>query len=561
MARVLLDADHPVVRSSDDELACLVARNDRLEGENEALRTERDRLKGRIAELERKVEELRRTAKRQAAPFSREKRKRNPRRGGRRPGADYGKRARRPAPEGVDEVLEAPAPDRCDCGGEIARDRIAHQYQTELPEVRPIRRRFDVGVGHCRRCGRRHQGRHPLQTSHALGAASSMLGPRAVALATQLNKELGLSPAKTAAMLGQFGIEVTPGGIVGAIARAARSLGPTYGALVEGVRASGVVAPDETGWRVDACKAWLWAFVGDGVTVYLIAAGRGYELAASVLGADFAGVLERDGWAPYRRFELASHQSCVAHLLRRCSEMISDSVAGQARIPHALRRLLLDALEVRDRYRDPLAGGGEVIEGTAVEITASGAAKQAAGGPAQPPGLPAGPKERVEADPETPSTADAGDWGAIEGPPRSEPTALASHPARGEEVAALSDRLGELLRRNPTHRPNQRLLRHLATERDALLTFLRVPGVETTNWRAEQAIRPAVVNRKSWGGNRSWRGARSQEVAMSVIRTARQQGVDPIELMATAQCEREPTVTGMLRIPARASPDELPRAA
>jgi len=557
----LLEADHPRVRSRDDELVRVVARNDQLEAENEALCAERECLKGRIAELEVKVEELRRKAKRQAAPFSRDERKRNPRRGGRRPGADYGKRGRRPAPEGVDEVLQAPAPDRCDCGGEIALHRIAHQYQTELPEVRPIRRRFDVGVGHCRRCGRRHQGRHPLQTSDALGAASSMLGPRAVALATQLNKELGLSPAKTAAMLGQFGIEVTPGGIVGAIARQARSLGPTYGALIEGVRASGVVAPDETGWRVDARKAWLWAFVGDGVTVYLIAAGRGYEQASEILGADFAGVLERDGWAPYRRFELASHQSCVAHLLRRCSEMISDSVAGQARIPHALRRLLLDALAVRDRYSDALRrGAGEVIEGTAVEITADGAAKQA-GGPAPPPGLPAGPKERTEAAPKGPSTGDEGDWGAGEEAPRSEPTPLASHPAPVEEVVALSDRLGELLRRNPTHRPNQRLLRHLATERDALLTFLRVPGVEATNWRAEQAIRPAVVNRKSWGGNRSWRGARSQEVAMSVLRTARQQGVEPIELMAAAQREREPTVTGMLRLPARASPDELPRAA
>jgi len=68
-----------------------------------------------------------------------------------------------------------------------------------------------------------------------------------------------------------------------------------------------------------------------------------------------------------------------------------------------------------------------------------------------------------------------------------------------------------------------------------------VDTVERRTLEVLQAIRPAVVNRKSWGGNRSWWGPRSQAVAMSVIRTARQQGVDPIELMATAQCEREPT--------------------
>ena len=33
--------------------------------------------------------------------------------------------------------------------------------------------------------------------------------------------------------------------------------------------------------------------------------------------------------------------------------------------------------------------------------------------------------------------------------------------------------------------------------------------VQATNWPAEQAIRPAVVNRKVWGGNRTEAGARS----------------------------------------------------
>ena len=225
-----LDTEDPPARARDGELARLVAGNDQLDVENASLRAENQRLRDRIAELERKVEELRRKARRQAAPFSRETRKRDRGRPGRRPGADYGKRAHRLAPEEVDEVLAVPLPDRCECGGEIELDRIAHQYQEELPKLRPIRRRFDVGVGHCRSCGRRHQGRHPRQTSDALGAAGAMLGPGAVALSTQLNKELGLSPTKISRLLGeQFGISVTPGGIVGAVARQARALEPTLG--------------------------------------------------------------------------------------------------------------------------------------------------------------------------------------------------------------------------------------------------------------------------------------------------------------------------------------------
>ena len=64
------------------------------------------------------------------------------------------------------------------------------------------------------------------------------------------------------------------------------------------MRASRAVAPDETGWRIGGRKAWLWAFAGENVTVYLIAPGRGYEHAAEILGEDYSGVLERDGWRP-----------------------------------------------------------------------------------------------------------------------------------------------------------------------------------------------------------------------------------------------------------------------
>jgi transposase len=58
-----------------------------------------------------------------------------------------------------------------------------------------------------------------------------------------------------------------------------------------------------------------------------------------------------------------------------------------------------------------------------------------------------------------------------------------------------------------------------------------MPGVQATNWRAEQAIRPAVVCRKAWGGNRTWAGAGTWQVLASVLRTAHQQDRDPVELL------------------------------
>jgi hypothetical protein len=74
----------------------------------------------------------------------------------------------------------------------------AAQIQEDLLVVRPHVRQFDVHLG-CR--GRRVRGRHPLQTTDALGAAGTHLGPHAVALLVLLNKQLGLSQGKIATLL------------------------------------------------------------------------------------------------------------------------------------------------------------------------------------------------------------------------------------------------------------------------------------------------------------------------------------------------------------------------
>ena len=95
------------------------------------------------------------------------------------------------------------APTSCpDCGGAVALDRVASQYQEELPEVRPLVRRFDIEVGHCSQCQRRVQGRHALQTSDALGAAAAQLGPNVAALVVELHTELGMPLEKVVAFCG-----------------------------------------------------------------------------------------------------------------------------------------------------------------------------------------------------------------------------------------------------------------------------------------------------------------------------------------------------------------------
>ncbi len=224
----------------------------------------------------------------------------------------------------------AELPEAClDCGGELEECGEGwEQFQEELPEIRAVAIRVSGKWARCRSCGRRVRGRHPRQTSEAVGAAAAQVGPRALALACSLHKEQGLSVRKTAATMRELDIRVSPGGLVQAMARIGDR--PTYKALVEAVRQSPVVSGDETSWHVNVDGAWLWIMTTEQVTVYGIREGRGYEEAASLLGADYRGVLVRDGWAVYPKFVEAEHQTCLAHLLRRCREM-SEVTWGRGR--------------------------------------------------------------------------------------------------------------------------------------------------------------------------------------------------------------------------------------
>lgn len=310
-----------------------------------------DKLEEDVARLRGALEEARRAGKRQASPFSKGSPKADPKRPGRKSGKDHGPAVFRAIPKRVDEIHDAPLPDSCPCcGGGLETERIATQYQTEIPRVDPVVRRFDVHVGRCVACGTRVQGRHRLQTSDALGAAASQLGPQALSLATHLNKVLGATYGKVQTFLeAVHGVTVSRGGLARAMQRVADRLAPTYRDLLTEVRQSPVVYPDETSMRVSGRRGWLWAFVTPTTTVYVQRSSRGTDVIEEVLGMDFCGALGHDGWAPYDQLVLADHQQCFAHLLRRCREILETASKGAVRFPRAVKALLQDALALRDR--------------------------------------------------------------------------------------------------------------------------------------------------------------------------------------------------------------------
>jgi transposase len=437
----------------------------RLQKENERLKQEAERLKQESERLRRELEAALRASKRQAAPHSRGKLKPNPKQPGRKPGQKYGKRACRPIPSRVDEQISVPLPKCCPhCGGgDVQPESCQAQYQEDIVR-KTVVRRFDIAVGRCRGCARQVQGRHPLQTSNAVGVGAVQLGPEALTLAAILNKQMGLSLGHTQQVLSYgFGLQASRAGLCRALARMAHRAEPTYAGLVTTARQSPVNGMDETGWRVGGRLQWMHVAVSSQVTVYAILPGRGYEQSVTILGADYQGFLVHDGWAPYYRFQLAFHQSCVSHLLKRCQEMVQIASSTAAAFPLAVQDLLRTSLQLRDRHEQ-----GEV-------------------------------------------------------------STHGLHVATGRLEAKL-DRMLDTVDRNPA---NQRLARHLDHERPWIFAFLYCPGLDATNNSSERAIRGMVIARKVWGGNRTWEGAHTQQVLVSVLRTCWQQGKDAFSRMVS----------------------------
>src|ERR1700758_3796299 len=295
------------------ELAEVVPELDGLRSQNATLRQQLEIQAKRITQLEEALQGAERAAYRQAAPFRIEEKKRvlAPKRPGRKQGHPG---AFRRQPDQLDEHMEVELCACPHCGGRQFMDQSQIQQTIEdIPPVRPRVTRLTTYEATCVRCGQSVRSSHPLQMSLASGAAGVQLGPRALALAADLNKAKGLSMRKTCAILRDcFNLRLSAGGLSQALDRLATKVQSQYDAIAKELRQAPVVHSDETSWWVGGPGWWLWVFVNAQSTLYVVDQSRGRCVVTELLGADFGGVLVSDCLAIYDD-ATALQQKCYAH--------------------------------------------------------------------------------------------------------------------------------------------------------------------------------------------------------------------------------------------------------
>jgi len=141
------------------------------------------------------------------------------------------------------------------------------------------------------------------------------------------------------ALLGQvLRIEISLGSTQKCWEEASQAVAAPCKELEQHLKNEPVLNIDETGWRTNGDKRYLWAFVAAQYVVYTVAATRGSEVLVRLLGAVFQGVLCSDRFSAYLKYHSGKAQFCWAHLKRNLLGIVEFTKSS------AVERFCRDAL-------------------------------------------------------------------------------------------------------------------------------------------------------------------------------------------------------------------------
>src|SRR5215469_12203760 len=173
-------------------------------------------------------------------------------------------------------------PDSCRrCGQALHGDDPAPLIQqvAELPRIEPIVDEYRLHRLCCPRCGVTTCAPPPE------GVSAGSFGPYLQAVLATWAGAYRLSKRQIQQMAGDlFGLSISVGMISKLERQSAEVLEAPYNELAAAVHSAGVIHADETSWRQERRKTWLWVAVTAVMTVFTIARNRNAKVAKAVLG-------------------------------------------------------------------------------------------------------------------------------------------------------------------------------------------------------------------------------------------------------------------------------------
>jgi transposase len=237
--------------------------------------------------------------------------------------------------------------ERCTCGAvlDAAGQELAREYDhIDIPPIRPVTTRIELFRATCPCCKKRVTASAPADIPEG-----SPFGPNIAAIITYLHgcQMVGYKRL-TEVCEGLFGLRLSQGAIANVLARAGEAFAAPAERIAEDVRASEVIASDETSARVQGKTCWQWAFGCARACYFVIAETRGKCVPTEFLAGARPLMWLSDRLAAQCRHAEA-HQFCLAHLIRDAQYAIDH---GDTIFAPPFKALLKDACAVGRRRPD-----------------------------------------------------------------------------------------------------------------------------------------------------------------------------------------------------------------
>jgi len=369
------------------------------------------------------------------------------------------------------EEIHEHLPEICKVCGSALSGEDETPYRHQIVEIPPLKMQITEHRLHeleCKHCRQKTRAKLPRNVS------ASSYGERLSALVAWFSSDYRQSHGQLQQMLKRlFGIEISRASISRLRTEMSDALASVVTEAHEYVQSQPQMHSDETGFVQGNCdgnnpeksKAWLWVLVTKYVSVFKVFLSRAKESAQEMIGETYAGIVISDRYSGYTGLDVSQRQVCWAHLKRDFTAM-SERCGISQKIGLALlkrqRRLFHWWYRVRD---GPLSR-----EQFQIMVNA----------------LRQGFKTELES--------------------------AAALPISRKEKSPLAK----------TVRTCQQILKL----EPSLWTFVFTNDIEPTNNAAEQALRPAVIWRRTSFGSQSASGSQFVARLLSVVASLKAQGRD-----------------------------------
>lgn len=196
-------------------------------------------------------------------------------------------------------------PEQIETVGPVQRHQV-----TELPPIQPYIIEYQCPKVVCPACGESTRAALPEE---ALGD----FGPQLMGLIAYLTIYCRMPRRVVEAFLEQvLGISMSLGSTQKCWEIASAAVAQPCQELEKQLKNEPVLNSDETGWRNNGEKRYIWALVAHNFVYYTVAATRSSTVLIHLLGAVFAGILCSDRFSAYFKYHQGLSQLCWAHLKR-----------------------------------------------------------------------------------------------------------------------------------------------------------------------------------------------------------------------------------------------------